>query len=194
MRKHKRIWPRGTGGPFSPCATMQGLRGLIGSSCCGPVCVHTANVRLYWPRELPPAKPHPYSRSILFFGTRESRESPFTFDRSNANMRPFGPESPARICCLERWAGNPVAIKYSSGNVRAPRSRGDNLFPSQAPKLYWVLEFLINSRSRPISTSSATAMPPDSMTSFQVMPKSLRLTLVLALRPIFSLPRGSRMD
>ena len=35
--------------------------------------------------------------------------------------------------------------------------------------------FLISSRSRLIETSSATATPPDSITSFQVIPNLLRL-------------------
>src|ERR1017187_3867045 len=49
----------------------------------------------------------------------------------------------------------------------------------------------MNSMSSEMETSSATARPPVSRTSFHTIPKSLRLILVVALRPTFSRPRAS---
>src|ERR1041384_2434165 len=50
---------------------------------------------------------------------------------------------------------------------------------------------LTNSTSKDIATSSPTNIPPASSTLFQFRPKSLRLTRVVAERPIRVLPHGS---
>src|ERR1043165_6857641 len=50
---------------------------------------------------------------------------------------------------------------------------------------------LMNSTSKDIATSSPTNIPPASSTLFQFRPKSLRLTRVVAERPIRVLPHGS---